>query len=83
MDPPKWLTTNFTEIHTEKPEESKITVMEFSGAAIAVSPAITALPAERSEKFMNRLLRLLTKDTRLWWNLSDMKEVCLFSIRSV
>ena len=74
----KWLTTNFTEIHTEKLarillaifiivfsifvlaykvpesefvqetleslEESKTTVMEFSGATISVSLAITALP---------------------------------------
>ncbi|MBD5490380.1 MAG: hypothetical protein HDR13_16605, partial [Lachnospiraceae bacterium] len=85
----KWLTTNFTEIHTEKLakillaifimvlsifvlaykvpergfvqetleslEESKTTVMEFSGATIAVSLAITALPDDFGSPLANTL----------------------------
>ena len=89
MNLKKWLTTNFTEIHTEKLakillavfiivfsifvlaykipesefvqetleslEESKTTVMEFSGATIAVSLAITALPDDFGSPLANTL----------------------------
>ena len=89
MNLKKWLTANFTEIHTEKLakillaifimvlsifvlaykfpessyvqetreslEESKITVMEFSGATIAVSVAITALPDDFGSPLANTL----------------------------
>ena len=85
----RWLTANFTEIHTEKLakillaifiivfsifvlaykvpeskfvqetlenlEESKTTVMEFSGATIAVSLAITALPDDFGSPLANTL----------------------------
>ena len=89
MNLKKWLTTNFTEIHTEKLakillaifimvlssfvlaykvperrfvqetleslEKSKTTVMEFSGATIAVSLAITALPDDFGSPLANTL----------------------------
>ena len=89
MNLKKWLTENFTEIHTEKLakiflaifimvlsifvlaykfpessyvqeireslEESKMTVMEFSGATIAVSLAITALPDDFGSPLANTL----------------------------
>ena len=89
MNIKEWLTTNFTEVHSEKLakillavfimvfsvfvlankvpesgyvqetldslEDSKITVMEFSGATIAASLAITALPDDFGSSLANTL----------------------------
>ncbi len=98
MNPKEWLTTNFTEIHTEKLarillaifiivfsifvlaykvpesefvqetleslEESKTTVMEFSGATISVSLAITALPDDFGSPLASTI--------------ADMNKYCIF-----
>ena len=98
MNPQKWLTTNDTEIHTEKLarillaifiivfsifvlaykipesefiqetleslEESKTTVMEFSGATISASLAITALPDDFGSPLANTI--------------ADMNKYCIF-----
>ena len=98
MNLKKWLSTNFTEIHTEKLarillaifisvfsifvlaykipesefvqetleslEESKTTVMEFSGATISVSLAITALPDDFGSPLASTI--------------ADMNKYCIF-----